>query len=77
MKRKKMSILYHQYNYVFLDKEFHVSALSLSCYMAYHITPHPTPVQGQGQISANFSASLEFTLLDIKSSYISATITVK
>ena len=33
-----------------------------------HITPHPTPLQGQGQISANFSASLEWTLRDIKSS---------
>jgi len=27
--------------------------------MKPHITPHPTPLQGQGQISANFSASLE------------------
>ena len=33
-----------------------------------HITPHTTPLQGQGQISANFSASLEWTLRDIKSS---------
>lgn len=38
----------------------------------YHITPHATPLQGQGQSSANFSASLEWTLLEIKSSYISA-----
>lgn len=34
------------------------------------MTPQPQPVQ-QGQISANFSASLEWTLRDIRSSYIS------
>ena len=35
------------------------------------ITPHANPLQGQGQTSANFSASLEWTRRDIKSSYIS------
>lgn len=30
----------------------------LNC-RADHITPHAKPLQGQGQISANFSASLE------------------
>lgn len=35
------------------------------------MTPQPTPLQGQGQTSANFSASLEWTLRDIRSSYIS------
>jgi hypothetical protein len=38
--------------------------------------PHPTPLQGHGQISANFSASLVWTLLDIKSSYISKRIKI-
>lgn len=38
---------------------------------SYQITPHATPLQGQGQTSANFSASLELTLRDIVSSYMS------
>jgi hypothetical protein len=40
----------------------------LSCYEAHQITPHANPLQGQGQTSANFSASLELTLRDIRSS---------
>lgn len=36
------------------------------------MTPHPIPLQGHGHSSANFSASLELTLREIKSSYISA-----
>lgn len=46
----------------------------LGCRCAHQMTPQPTPVQGQGHTSANFSASLELTLRDIRSSYISATI---
>lgn len=38
------------------------------------MTPQPTPVQGQGHTSANFSASLELTLRDMRSSYISVKI---
>jgi hypothetical protein len=39
--------------------------------MKPQITPQPTPLHGQGQISAHFSASLEFTRLEIRSSEIS------
>lgn len=41
--------------------------------MSPQMTPQPTPVQGQGHTSANFSASLELTLRDMRSSYISYT----
>lgn len=54
-----------------------ILSLSLSLYcnelglkISNQMTPQPQPVQ-QGQISANFSASLEWTLRDIRSSQIS------
>lgn len=34
----------------------------------YQITPQPTPLHGQGQMLANFSASLECTRLEMRSS---------
>ncbi len=40
-------------------------------FFTHQITPHPTLLHGQGQISANFSASLEFTHLEMRSSKIS------
>lgn len=49
-------------------KELSLHSSMIPYSKTHQITPHPKPLQGHGQTSANFSASLEWTLRDIKSS---------